>query len=101
MPVCGLSRLRTEAIVCIRVARIDLLVIWNDGEVAACERACPHEQADLGLGHTVAGRLVCPRHAASFDLGDVSNVVASPEAFLRSRCLLCMGLFSIFWLGRT
>jgi 3-phenylpropionate/trans-cinnamate dioxygenase ferredoxin component len=70
MPVCGLSRLRTEAIVCMRAAGIDLLVIWNDGEVAACERACPHEQADLGLGHTVAGRLVCPRHAASFDLGD-------------------------------
>ncbi|MGY4290304.1 3-phenylpropionate/trans-cinnamate dioxygenase ferredoxin subunit [Bradyrhizobium sp. LM2.7] len=68
--VCALDRLKAETIVCVRVAGLDMLVIWNDGEVAACERACPHEQADLGLGQVAAGRLFCPRHAASFDLHD-------------------------------
>ncbi|WP_225121836.1 Rieske (2Fe-2S) protein [Bradyrhizobium sp. BRP22] len=70
VPVCGLSRLRTEAIVCARVCGIDLIVVWNDGDAIACERACPHEQADLSLGRVTGGRLFCPRHAASFDLRD-------------------------------
>ncbi|WP_347882372.1 Rieske (2Fe-2S) protein [Bradyrhizobium sp. SSUT18] len=68
IPVCDLSRLKAETIV--RVAGLNLLVIWNEGDVVACDRACPHEQADLGLGQVVAGRLLCPRHAASFDLCD-------------------------------
>jgi nitrite reductase/ring-hydroxylating ferredoxin subunit len=65
IPVCDLGRLKAETIV--RVAGRDMLVIWNEGDVIACERACPHEQADLGLGQVAAGRLYCPRHAASFD----------------------------------
>jgi 3-phenylpropionate/trans-cinnamate dioxygenase ferredoxin subunit len=70
MPVCGLSRLISQGIVCARVTGVDLILIWNDGRAVACERACPHEQADLSLGHLAAGRLFCPRHAASFDLRD-------------------------------
>jgi nitrite reductase/ring-hydroxylating ferredoxin subunit len=69
---CALERLIDQGIVCIRVAGNDLILIWNDGRVAACERACPHEQADLSRGHLSAGRLVCPHHAASFDLRDGS-----------------------------
>ncbi|WP_347338954.1 Rieske (2Fe-2S) protein [Bradyrhizobium frederickii] len=68
--VCNLDRLRAETIVRVDVAGLDLLVIWNDGDVVACDRACPHEQADLALGEVRAGRLFCPRHAASFDLRD-------------------------------
>ena len=45
---CELDRLKAETMVRVRVAGLDLLVIWNEGEVAACDRACPHEQADLG-----------------------------------------------------
>lgn len=67
---CTLERLMNQAIVCVRVDEVDLILIWHDGRAAACERACPHEQADLSLGHVSAGRLVCPHHAASFDLGD-------------------------------
>lgn len=81
IPVCDLSRLRAESIV--RVAGLDMLVIWNDGEVTACERACPHEQADLGLGHVAVGRLVCPRHAASFDLRDGAITAGWPSPPLR------------------
>lgn len=59
-----------QIIVCARVTAVDLILIWNDGDAVACERFCPHEQADLDLGHLSAGRLFCPRHAASFDLRD-------------------------------
>lgn len=78
--VCGLDRLKAERVVCVRVAKLDMLVIWNNGDVVACERACPHEQADLGLGRVLAGRLLCPRHAASFDLrsGQISLGWPSP-----------------------
>jgi 3-phenylpropionate/trans-cinnamate dioxygenase ferredoxin subunit len=68
MPVCGLSRLISQTIVCVRVIGIDLILVWNEGRAVACERMCPHEQADLSLGHLSGGRLFCPRHAASFDL---------------------------------
>ena len=67
-----LERLVGQGIVCARVADTDLILIWNGDRAVACERACPHEQADLSLGHLSQGRLVCPHHAASFDLEDGS-----------------------------
>ncbi|RXG98310.1 Rieske (2Fe-2S) protein [Bradyrhizobium zhanjiangense] len=79
--VCDLDRLKLEAIV--RVAGRDLLVIWNAGDVVACARACPHEQADLALGQVTAGRLHCPRHAASFDLRDGAMTAGWPSPPLR------------------
>ena len=68
MPVCGLSRLISQTIVNARMTGVDLILIWNEGRAVACERICPHEQADLSLGRLSGGRLHCPRHAASFDL---------------------------------
>ncbi len=67
---CDLERLMDERIVCARAGSVDLILIWHEGRAVACERACPHEQADLSYGHISAGRLVCPHHAASFDLRD-------------------------------
>jgi 3-phenylpropionate/trans-cinnamate dioxygenase ferredoxin subunit len=68
--VCRLSRLISQTIVCARVTGVDLILVWSEGRVVACERVCPHEQADLGLGHVSGGRLFCPRHAVSFDLNN-------------------------------
>jgi 3-phenylpropionate/trans-cinnamate dioxygenase ferredoxin component len=70
VPVCRLDRLISQKMLCTQVTGIDLILIWNEGCAAACERICPHEQADLSLGHVSAGRLFCPRHAAAFDLRD-------------------------------
>ncbi len=70
LPVCSLPRLITAGIVAIRVAGVDLALISDGGAVSACERACPHEQADLACGRVVNGRLACPRHDASFSLVD-------------------------------
>jgi 3-phenylpropionate/trans-cinnamate dioxygenase ferredoxin component len=69
---CALDRLKEQGIVCARVAGTDLILIWSGDRAVACERACPHEQADLSYGHLSKGRLVCPHHAASFDLRDGS-----------------------------
>jgi 3-phenylpropionate/trans-cinnamate dioxygenase ferredoxin component len=68
--VLPLERLADQAIVCVRVEAVDLLMVRDGERVMACERACPHEQADLGLGRVADGRLFCPRHFASFDLRD-------------------------------
>ena len=45
-----------------------MLVVRDGDAVFALERACPHEGADLALGRCAGGRLLCPRHLASFDL---------------------------------
>ena len=72
---CTINRLTAERMICARIDDVDLLLIWHEGRAIACERACPHEQADLSHGHITNGRLVCPHHAASFDLqdGTISN----------------------------
>jgi nitrite reductase/ring-hydroxylating ferredoxin subunit len=83
MPVCGLSRLISQTIVCARVTGVDLILVWNEGRAVACERMCPHEQADLSLGHLSGGRLFCPRHAASFDLRNGRISFGWPSRSLR------------------
>jgi 3-phenylpropionate/trans-cinnamate dioxygenase ferredoxin component len=47
-----------------------LVLARDQDHVYAFQRTCPHEKADLALGRIEAGRLVCPRHLASFDLTD-------------------------------
>jgi 3-phenylpropionate/trans-cinnamate dioxygenase ferredoxin component len=68
--VCPASRLAEQTFVCARVGKAEVLLIRDGDRVVACERVCPHEQADLSGGHLSNGRLSCPRHAASFDLAD-------------------------------
>jgi 3-phenylpropionate/trans-cinnamate dioxygenase ferredoxin component len=72
--ILPLAQLDDRAIVCAKVGDVDLLLIRDGERVFSCERACPHEQADLSLGRVAEGRLQCPRHMASFDLvsGDIS-----------------------------
>jgi 3-phenylpropionate/trans-cinnamate dioxygenase ferredoxin component len=72
--ICPLKRLAHQPILCFRLKNVDLLLVRDGDRIFACERTCPHEQADLSLGRVTDGRLFCPRHLASFDLhnGDVS-----------------------------
>jgi 3-phenylpropionate/trans-cinnamate dioxygenase ferredoxin component len=67
--VSSLDRLADRGVACVRVKAVDLLLLRDGERVVACERACPHEQADLSRGCLRSGRLFCPRHLASFDLG--------------------------------
>jgi 3-phenylpropionate/trans-cinnamate dioxygenase ferredoxin component len=68
--VLPLERLADQAILYVGVEGDDLLLLGDGERVTACERACPHEQADLSRGRIAGGRLFCPRHLASFDLCD-------------------------------
>jgi 3-phenylpropionate/trans-cinnamate dioxygenase ferredoxin subunit len=68
--VLPLERLADQSILCVRLESVDLLLARDGERIIACERACPHEQADLGRGRIKGGRLICPRHLASFDLRD-------------------------------
>jgi 3-phenylpropionate/trans-cinnamate dioxygenase ferredoxin subunit len=68
--VCTVAQVAAEGIVRVRVGDLAVLVFRDGGGMVACERACPHEQADLALGSIRDGRLHCPRHQASFGLRD-------------------------------
>ena len=47
------------------------LVLARDGDaIYAFQATCPHEKADLAQGRIEGGRLICPRHLASYDLVD-------------------------------
>jgi 3-phenylpropionate/trans-cinnamate dioxygenase ferredoxin component len=83
LPVCAINRLAADRMVAVRVAGIDLVLVSDRGRVVACERACPHEQADLAGGCVTGGRLRCPRHAASFSLDDGAISSGWPSRPLR------------------
>jgi 3-phenylpropionate/trans-cinnamate dioxygenase ferredoxin subunit len=68
--VCGVDALIGAQIVPVQVRDRQLLIVKDGDRIVACERACPHEQADLALGRCQNGKLFCPRHFAWFDLND-------------------------------
>jgi 3-phenylpropionate/trans-cinnamate dioxygenase ferredoxin subunit len=68
--VCSVQASIDTPILPVQAGDRQLLLIRDDDRLVACERACPHEQADLALGRCAHGRLFCPRHFASFDLTD-------------------------------
>jgi 3-phenylpropionate/trans-cinnamate dioxygenase ferredoxin subunit len=81
--ICSSTRLASQTIICMRLDAVDFLLIREGDQVFACERACPHEQADLSLGRIKDGRLFCPRHFASFDLDDGEVSAGWPSRRLR------------------
>lgn len=81
--VCSHDRLSAETIVCGKVAGVGILVVQDREQIYACERACPHEQADLSLGRIADGRLYCPRHLAWFSLTDGNISPGWPSRPLR------------------
>jgi 3-phenylpropionate/trans-cinnamate dioxygenase ferredoxin subunit len=68
--VCGVQASIDAPILPVRAGDQQLLIVRDGDRIVACERACPHEQADLALGRCSGGKLFCPRHYASFDLRD-------------------------------
>ncbi|MDG6913803.1 MAG: non-heme iron oxygenase ferredoxin subunit [Nitrososphaerota archaeon] len=45
-----------------------ILLAKIGGEVFAVSGTCTHEDADLGQGFILEGRVVCPLHLSQFDL---------------------------------
>ena len=69
-PVCTLSESVARPILPFWLAGRHLILVREGNHLVACERTCPHEQADLAKGHCTGGKLFCPRHYAWFDLAD-------------------------------
>jgi 3-phenylpropionate/trans-cinnamate dioxygenase ferredoxin subunit len=65
-----LEHLNSGAFTCVTIDGHGLVVARDGDRVYAFQGTCPHEKADLAQGRIEAGRLVCPRHLASFDLDD-------------------------------
>lgn len=81
--VCPAAGLTAQSFVCARMRTVDLLLMRDGDKIFACERFCPHEQADLSEGRISDGRLFCPRHLASFGLLDGNMSAGWPSRDLR------------------
>ena len=68
--VCSVQASIDAPILPVQAGDRQFLVIRDGDRIVACERACPHEQADIALGRCANGKLFCPRHFAWFDLTD-------------------------------
>ena len=51
-----------------RLGRHEIAVFWDGKDVFALENYCTHEGAMLSYGYIEQGEVVCPLHAAVFDL---------------------------------
>ncbi|MBV8835603.1 MAG: Rieske (2Fe-2S) protein [Alphaproteobacteria bacterium] len=78
--VCDLADTIAQPLLPVKAGETHLVIIRDGDRLVACDRACPHEQADLALGRCQNGKLFCPRHYASFDLdtGRISSGWVSP-----------------------
>ena len=68
--VATLEQLPDGALAPVMVDGQGLVLARCGAEVYAFQATCPHEKADLVLARIEHGRLVCPRHLASFSLAD-------------------------------
>jgi len=81
--VCSVADTVDRAILPVQAGDLQLLIIRDDNRLVACERACPHEQADLALGRCANGKLFCPRHFAWFDLANGAISAGWPSRALK------------------
>jgi 3-phenylpropionate/trans-cinnamate dioxygenase ferredoxin subunit len=68
--VADLAHLPDGGFIRVMVEDHALVLARDGGAVYAFQGTCPHEKADLAQGRIEGGRLICPRHLASFDLVD-------------------------------
>jgi 3-phenylpropionate/trans-cinnamate dioxygenase ferredoxin component len=61
----------------------ELLLANIDGQIFALQRRCPHMGGDLSLGKIVDSMVVCPLHAAAFDLATGKSVDKAKFMFLK------------------
>jgi 3-phenylpropionate/trans-cinnamate dioxygenase ferredoxin subunit len=81
--VCSVADTIEKPLLPVQAGTQQLLIVRDGERLVACERACPHEQADLARGHCRDGKLFCPRHLAWFDLDDGAISPGWPARGLR------------------
>jgi 3-phenylpropionate/trans-cinnamate dioxygenase ferredoxin subunit len=65
---CQLDAFDQQQIIAVAIGAQHVVLIRDGDRFFAADRACPHEGADLAQGRCSQARLLCPRHAAWFDL---------------------------------
>jgi len=53
----------------LRIRGLRIAIIRYEDQLYALDAVCPHTGADLGLGRVKNGRVICPEHGWTFDLG--------------------------------
>ena len=71
--LCALDELREKAALAFefehpRFGLHEIAVFWDGERVGALDNYCPHEGAMLSHGVVELGQVVCPLHAAVFDV---------------------------------
>ncbi|MCE1254033.1 MAG: non-heme iron oxygenase ferredoxin subunit [Anaerolineae bacterium] len=66
--------------VLLEINRIPIVVFNVDGKFFALKDVCTHDEGPLGDGDLEGYEIVCPRHAARFDIRD--GRVTMPPAFV-------------------
>ena len=67
--VCSIDEVVEDRINAFDTPRRRILVMNVGGKLAALDANCTHEDADLGLGFFIDGRIMCPLHLSAFDPG--------------------------------
>ncbi len=70
---CSLEQLKEQSAIAFpfvhpKYGRHEVCLFWDGDGVYALENFCPHEGAMLSWGFIERGAVVCPLHAAVFDL---------------------------------
>ena len=92
--LCSLDELREKVAIAFdfehpRFGRHEVALFWDGERVGALDNYCPHEGAMLSHGVVEPGQVVCPLHAAVFDvatgecLDRYTDDAQSYEAFVR------------------
>ncbi len=71
--LCGLEELKERGalpfdFVHPKLGRHEIAVFWDGKDVFALENYCTHEGAMLSYGYIEPGQVICPLHAAVFNL---------------------------------
>jgi 3-phenylpropionate/trans-cinnamate dioxygenase ferredoxin subunit len=65
--VCSVDEVVEDRINAFDTPRRRILVMNTGGSLSAVDANCTHEDADLGLGFFIDGRIMCPLHLSAFD----------------------------------
>lgn len=77
--VCEVEKLRANTFRVISLDDIDVMVFNLDGNYYAIEDQCTHDGGTLSDGELKGCEIICPRHAARFDIR--SGKVTAPPAY--------------------
>jgi nitrite reductase/ring-hydroxylating ferredoxin subunit len=77
------SDVEEGSILAVDVKGTHIILSRIGGEVFAVSGTCTHEEADLGMGIVLEGRVICPLHLSQFDLKDGSVLNPPAETSLR------------------